>query len=318
MTHSFFIRLSQLSVFVLMLVLTGCQKRDDALAQPQTITDRILEDSQFGLFRVAMVHGRVADALKDGNLTIFAPTDAAFQASGLGTEAAILAMSPEQAARFVLAHVLYSRVKAADIPAGLNPVETAGKSVAFFNKSSDGAVYVNSARVIQTDIETANGYLHTIDRVLNPTAGNLLNTIQSNPDLTFLSAAIKRVATSTPNLIAQLTNTSVGSSITVFAPNDTAFKADKVYNSLTAIETANVQTLANTLLYHLLPGITFSNQFQTKSVNTLLNGSALTIFVMPNTVTVKGNKNQTSAVIKQADLAATNGVIHSIDQVLLP
>ena len=318
MTHSFFIRLSQLFLFILLLVLTECQKRDDALAQPQTSTDRVLEDSQFSLFRVAMVHGRVADALKAGNLTVFAPTDAAFQVSGLGTEAAILGMSPEQAARLVLAHVLYGRVKAADIPVGLNPVETAGKSVAYFNKSSDGTVYVNSARVIQTDIETANGYLHTIDRVLSPTAGNLLNAIQSNPDLTFLSAAIKRIVTSNPNLIAQFTNTSLANAITVFAPNDAAFKADKIYNSLTAIETANVQTLSNTLLYHVLPGITFSNQFQTKSVNTLLNGSALTILVMPNSVTVKGNKNQTSATIKQADLTATNGVVHIIDQVLLP
>lgn len=296
----------------------SCQKRDNALAQPQTITDRILEDSQFSLFRVAMVHGRVADALKDGNLTVFAPADAAFQASGLGTEAAILAMSPEQTARLVLSHVLYGRVKAADIPTGLNPVETAGKSVAFFNKSSDGTVYVNSARVIQTDIETANGYLHTIDRVLNPTAGDLLTSIQSNPNLTFLSAAIKRVAGTNPNLIAQLTNTTLANAVTVLAPNDAAFKADKVYNSLTAIETANVQTLNNALLYHILPGITFSNQFQTKSINTLLNGSALTIIVMPTQTTVKGNKNQTSASIRQADLTATNGVIHIIDQVLLP
>ena len=296
----------------------SCQKRDDAVALPQTITDRILEDSQFSLFSVAMVHGRVADALKDGNLTVFAPTDAAFQASGLGSEAAILALSPEETARFVMAHVLYGRVSAAGIPAGFNPVETAGKSVVYVNKSTDGTVYVNSARVTQTDIGTANGYLHTIDRVLNPTVGNLLATIQANPNLTFLTAAIKRVAVSNPTLLATLTNASSSNLVTVFAPSDAAFKADKVYNSLTAIETANVQTLANTLLYHVLPGLTFSNQFQTKSLNTLLNGSALTVLVTPTLITVKGNKNLTSAAVKQPDLTATNGVIHLIDQVLLP
>ncbi|MVM30850.1 fasciclin domain-containing protein [Spirosoma sp. HMF4905] len=318
MTKLFSLFLSRLSVVVLLLASLSCQKRDDAVATPQTITDRILEDSQFGLFRVAMSYADASDALKAGNLTLFAPTDAAFQAAGLSTEAAIKAMPKDQIRSLVLYHVLYGRVAASAIPTGLNSVATASKAIAFVNKTTDGSIYVNMAKLTQTDIAVANGYIHAIDRVLIPATGSLLATIQANPNLTFLSAAIKRIATSNPTLLATLDNASPTNTVTVFAPTDAAFKADQVYNTLAAIESANVQTLANTLLYHVLSGVLFSNQFQSGSFTTLLSGNKVTVIVTGSQLSVKGNKNSTAAFVKQADIPATNGVIHTIDQVLQP
>ncbi|QMW03285.1 fasciclin domain-containing protein [Spirosoma foliorum] len=318
MTKSFSLFLSQLSVVVLLVMLLGCQKRDDAVASPQTITDRVLEDSQFGLFRIAMAYGGVSDALKAGNLTLFAPTDAAFQAAGLSTEASIRAMSKDQVRSLVMYHVLNGRVAAAAIPSGSNSVVTSSSAIAFVNKTTDGTIYINSAKLTQTDISTANGYIHIIDRVLIPATGNLLTAIQANPNLTFLSAAIKRIATSNPTLLSTLDNASATNTATLFAPNDAAFKADKVYYSLAAIESANSQTLANTLFYHVLPGVTFSNQFQSGTVSTMLSGNKVTVIVTGTQISVKGNKNTTAAFVKQADITATNGVIHIIDQVLQP
>jgi uncharacterized surface protein with fasciclin (FAS1) repeats len=318
MTKSLSLFLSQLSAFVLLCALVGCQKRDDAVASPPTITDRILEDSQFSLFRVAMAYSEMGDALKASNLTLFAPTDAAFQAAGLGTEAAIRAMPQVQVRSLLLYHVLYGQVAAAAIPSGFHSVATAGKGIAFVNKTTDGSIYVNSAKLTQTDIAVANGYLHVIDKVLTPTTGSLLATIQANPNLTFLSAALKRVAASNPTLLTALDNSSATNPVTVFAPTDAAFKADKVYNTLAAIESTNVQTLANTLLYHVLPGVTFSPQFQSGSVATQLSGNNVIVIVTGSLLSVKGNKNSSAALVKQADIPATNGVIHIIDQVLQP
>ncbi|QDK78050.1 fasciclin domain-containing protein [Spirosoma sp. KCTC 42546] len=318
MTTSFSLFLSRMSVLMLLLVAMGCQTRDDAVATPQTISDRILEDSQFSLFRLAMGYAGVGDALKSGNLTLFAPTDAAFQAAGLATEEAIRATPRDQLRTMLMYHVLYGRSASSAIPAGQNSVITANKAAAFVTKTTDGSIYINSAKLTQTDIAVANGYIHVIDRVLIPGTGNLLTTIQTNPNLTFLAAAIKRVGSSNPTLLATLDNVSATNPVTVFAPNDAAFKADKVYNTLAAIESANVQTLTNTLLYHVLSGVKFSTQFQSGSVATLLSGNTVTLTVAPNQLTVKGNKNSTSAFVKQADLTATNGVIHIIDQVLQP
>lgn len=318
MTKSFSLFLSRLSVFVLLSASLGCQKRDDAVATPQTITDRILEDSQFSLLRVAMAYAETGDALKASNLTLFAPTDAAFQAAGLTTAEAIRAMSKEQVRSLIMYHVLYGRIVASAIPAGQNSVATANNGIAFVNKTTDGSIYVNSAKLMQTDITVANGYIHAIDRVLTPATGNLLTAIQANPNLTFLSAAIKRVAGSNPTLLATLDNASSTNTVTVFAPTDAAFKADKVYNSLAAIESANLQTLTNTLLYHVLSGVMFSNQFQSGSFTTLLSGNNVTVIVTGSQLSVKGAKNSTAAFVKQADLTASNGVIHTIDQVLQP
>lgn len=318
MIHSFLSLLNRLAVLSLLVGSFGCQKQDEAVATPQTITDRILEDGQFGLFRVAIAHAGMSDALKAGNLTLFAPTDAAFQAAGLGTETAIKALSPEQVRRLVLYHLLAGPVLTSSVPAGLSPVETASQGVVYLNKTTDGTIYVNNARLTQADIKVANGYLHAIDRLLTPSTGNLLTTIQNNPNLTFLSAAVKRVATSTPTFLTILENASLAKGVTVFAPNDAAFRADKTYNTLASIESASVSSLTNLLLYHVVSGVMFSNQFQTGSLNTLLSGSKVITIATASQLMVKGDKNLTAAVVRQGDLPATNGVIHVIDQVLLP
>ncbi len=318
MNSFFWISLRRIPVIVLVLiVLVSCKKGDDTVAIPQTITDRILEDSQFSLFRFAMLYAETGDVFKGGNLTLFAPNDAAFQASGLATPAAISALSKEQVKSILLYHLLYGSVAASAIPTGQNAVVTASKGVAYVNKSSDGKLFINNAQIIQSDIAVANGYIHSIDRVLTPATGNLLTAIQNTPNLTFLTAAVGRVGASNPALLTTLNNESSTNRVTVFAPNDAAFQAAG-YKDLAAINAADLQVLTNTLLYHVVSGVLFSNQLQTGSINTLLTGNKVSVTATANQITIKGNKNTTAATIKQADLPTTNGVIHIVDQVLQP
>lgn len=316
MTNSFSVLLSRVSVIMLLtLISLGCKKNDDTVAMPQTVTDRVLEDSQFSILKAAVVYGVVSDALKSGNLTLFAPTDSAFQASGISIPT-ILSMPKDQVRSLVLYHVLYGAVQSTQIPAGQKSVEMASKGIAFVTNTSNGPIYVNNAKLTKTNIAVANGYIHTINRVLTPSTGNLLTTIQNNPNLTFLAAAIKRIATSNPALLASLSSTT--NNVTVFAPNDAAFKADSRYNTLSAIGSADAQALTNTLLYHATSGVLFSNQLQTGTLTSLHSSNKFTLTVTTNQTTIKGNKNQTAATIKQADIPVTNGVIHIIDQVLQP
>lgn len=304
-------------IMLVSLVVSGCRKGDDTVATPQTITDRLVEDSQFSLLRAAMIYAEVGDALKGGNLTLFAPTDAAFQASGLATPGAITSLSREQVKAILMYHVLSGPVSVSAIPAGQKAVVTASKGIAYVNKGSDGKIFINNAQLIQTDVAVANGYIHPIDRVLMPTTGNLLTTIQANPNLSFLVAAVQRVGASNPTLLATLNSESSANLVTVFAPNNAAFQSAG-FKDLAAINSANVQTLTNTLLYHVVPGVLFSNQFQTGSLNTLLTGNKLVLAATANLVTIKGNKNILTATIKQGDVPTTNGVVHVIDQVLQP
>lgn len=317
MTKSLLGICSKLFVLGLLVMSLGCQKRDDAVAAPQTITDRILEDSQFSMLRAAVTYAGLGDVLKAANLTLFAPNDAAFQASGYVNTTTLLSLPKEQVRAMVLYHALAGSVTTTAIPSGLNAVSMVNQRTAFFNKGTDGSIYVNNAKVTQTSLTEANGYIHVIDRVLTPSAGSLLATIQANANLTLLSAAITRVAASNTAVTAALSSTAASSGVTVFAPNDAAFQAAG-YKDVAAINAANLQSLTNTLLYHVSSGVLFANQMQTGQLSTLLSGSKLIVTASSGQFTVKGNKNATSSVVKQADIPTDNGVVHIIDQVLLP
>ena len=185
----------------------------------------------------------------------------------------------------------------------------------YVNRTSNGEISLNSARVTQADLTTANGTVHIIDRVLTPSAATVLAAIQSNPNLTYLSAALRRIGT-TNSALSALGN-AAGSPVTVFAPNDAAFRSAG-YTSVAAVEAANPQTLASLLTYHVVSGVTLSGQIQAGPVNTLSGSNRLTLAVTNGTATVKGAKNTTPASIVTPDLVAPNGVVHVINQVLQP
>jgi uncharacterized surface protein with fasciclin (FAS1) repeats len=98
--------------------------------------------------------------------------------------------------------------------------------------------------------------------------------------------------------------------LTVFAPTDAAF-AKLPRATVTALE-HNRAKLRAVLLYHVLKGrITAAQLVKRHSVKTL-NGQSLPVRVKHGVVTVGGIR-----VIK-ANIAASNGVIHVIDAVLIP
>lgn len=98
---------------------------------------------------------------------------------------------------------------------------------------------------------------------------------------------------------------------TVFAPTDEAFAAlpEGVLDQLLLPE--NKDTLTQILTYHVIPAAVPAAQVETGTVATV-EGSDLNVTASGDTVTV----NDTTVV--QADVMASNGVIHVIDSVLLP
>lgn len=107
---------------------------------------------------------------------------------------------------------------------------------------------------------------------------------------------------------------------TVFAPTnaafDSAFAALGLTNGLDDLDNA---TLTNILLYHVLSSTVTSGQVQTGYTNTLATGpgsNSLSMYLFlrnDGTVTVQG-----SASVTTVDLMASNGVVHKVDEVLLP
>ena len=96
---------------------------------------------------------------------------------------------------------------------------------------------------------------------------------------------------------------------TLFAPSDDAFKA---VPSKTLAELGSDKALLKSVLsYHLLPGRMLAADVKNANAKTV-NGANLALAQAGAMVTVE------DALVVQADLQASNGVVHVIDRVLLP
>jgi uncharacterized surface protein with fasciclin (FAS1) repeats len=98
---------------------------------------------------------------------------------------------------------------------------------------------------------------------------------------------------------------------TVFAPTDEAFAALPKGTIEKLLLPENRDTLVKILTYHVVPGSITSDQIAAGDVTTV-EGSAATVAVTDGEVTVEG------ASVVQADILASNGVIHAIDKVIMP
>ncbi|MGF1456536.1 MAG: fasciclin domain-containing protein [Alphaproteobacteria bacterium] len=118
----------------------------------------------------AVKAAELVDALKgEGPLTVFAPTDAAFEA--LGEEALADLLKPENKAKLqgiLLYHVVSGKVVSGDLAGKVMDVETLQKGLIHVD-ATDG-VKVNTASVTTADVMADNGVIHVIDTVLIPGA----------------------------------------------------------------------------------------------------------------------------------------------------
>jgi uncharacterized surface protein with fasciclin (FAS1) repeats len=98
---------------------------------------------------------------------------------------------------------------------------------------------------------------------------------------------------------------------TVFAPTDAAFAALKKGTVDDLLKPANKAKLVKILTYHVVPGSVLSTSLKSGNVASV-EKSPLKVVVSGGKVTVGG------ANVVKADIKASNGVIHVIDQVLMP
>jgi uncharacterized surface protein with fasciclin (FAS1) repeats len=100
----------------------------------------------------------------DGPFTVFAPTDEAFAKIPKETLDAVM-QDKEKLASILKYHVVSGKIMAADVTTMAAPT-LEGSDIQV--KVTDEGVWVNDAKVIQTDIECTNGVIHVIDTVLMP------------------------------------------------------------------------------------------------------------------------------------------------------
>ncbi|MBD0259477.1 MAG: fasciclin domain-containing protein [Cytophagales bacterium] len=304
-------QLQATGLFALMvpaLLLTGCNDDDNNTQPQQSIAQVVNTNSDFSLLRAAVTKAGLADALNTGTLTVFAPNNAAFQASGLN-EAALNMLTQAQARAVLEYHVVNSRQTAASLPSGDNSAVTALSGGTLYVTKNGNNVSVNGAQVIQADVEASNGVIHVVDRVLLPPVGNIVETaVALGENFTYLVAAVQRA-----NVAGVLSG---AGPLTVFAPVNQAFIAAG-FPTIASIQAADPAALTTILTYHVVPGRVFSTNLTTSNVATAQGGNVSVNVGTGVQVTGLGNGGNAANVVRP-NVVATNGVIHAIDRVLLP
>jgi len=123
-------------------------------------------NEDFSTLVAAVTAAGLGDALSgEGPFTVFAPTNAAFEALPAGLlEKLLLPENKEVLTKILTYHVVSAKVMAADVTAG--DVTTLEGSA--FAVTTEGGVKVNTSNVTATDVPASNGVIHVIDAVLVP------------------------------------------------------------------------------------------------------------------------------------------------------
>ena len=257
-----------------------------------------------------------------GPFTVFAPTDEAFAALPAGIlDALLLPENKDVLAQILTYHVVSGKVMAADVAAGDVPtVEGSAITVTV----DGGKVMLNgSVNVVATDVAASNGVIHVIDAVLLPPGLDVSALIapattegaaEAPGDIVAVASSTEGFSTLVAAVAAAgLVETLQGPGpFTVFAPTDEAFAAlpAGILDALLLPE--NKDVLAQILTYHVVSGKVMAADVAAGDVPTV-EGSAITVTVDGGKVMLNGSVN-----VVATDVAASNGVIHVIDAVLLP
>ena len=145
-----------------------------ALAAPAAAADADIVDTavaagDFTTLAAALGAAGLVDTLKgDGPFTVYAPTDAAFAALPAGTvETLLKPENKDQLIAILTYHVTPGKLMAKQV-ARKDMVATVNGDKLDVTVNDDGTVNLDEAFIIGTNIETSNGIIHVIDRVMIP------------------------------------------------------------------------------------------------------------------------------------------------------
>ncbi len=303
--------------FLIGITISSCHKPNTGPGEPKTIYETISCDPHYSFLTAAVNKAGLVSALNDRgktSLTLFAPTNDAFKAAGFKSLSDLAAIPDTTLKAILLYHVLGSKIEAAQIPQASNtPVATLNGQSIFATRTADNKVFINGVSVIKADIECTNGVVHGINRVLMPATGTIVQTAIGNPNLSLLVAAVLRASQGSTNVAAVLSG---AGPFTVFAPTNQAF-INAGFPDANAINAADPNTLTSILTYHVIAGRIFSSDLTDGEAPSTVNGETVTI-TLSSGAQVKGTNNNTPSNIVITDIVTTNGVVHVIDQVLLP
>lgn len=300
-----------------MLSFTACDKDkvDRVLPDPaQNINAKITARADMSLLKAALTRSRLTDFTNgNGPFTLFAPSNAAFNAVGINTEADINALDSNLLVQILTYHIQSGARSYVEIPLGPNAnMTTQGGLTQYASRKLSPLTpnaYINGVLISEPDVRASNGIIHVIERVLLPPRLTTAQTLASIPDFSRFYQAIVKTGTVTTT-----------SGLTVFAVNNATMVAAG-YDSTTIANltpSAALTALTNIMKYHTVAKRIFSPDFLVGSLKTVQGGN-VSIAGTLGSFTVKGVNNPTPFQIAPGvDIITTTGVVVPISGLLKP
>jgi len=295
------------------LTFTACDNNEPNPMTPENLVEIAAASPNFEILTSAIQSAELEEDLSlSGPFTVFAPVDAGFEdfLTANDLTAGDLLESPDLE-NILTYHVLSGEVNSFDVEAG--SYMALNESQFYVSEDPSGDLWINgNAKIISTDIGATNGIIHALDQVIIPPSESIAeiavaSSTAAEPEFTQLVAALTRAG-----LVENVSGDEMDN-LTVFAPTDAAF--EELYQTLgvNGIDEIPVDQLTDVLLYHVVPARAFSQDLrQDASLPTLLEGESLTVDLANLQI------NESDLIPSSLNIHAVNGVIHGIDQVLLP
>jgi uncharacterized surface protein with fasciclin (FAS1) repeats len=315
-------KISKILVFIILCLIflfaiSSCNTNDDAgqiINNDPTTFEIISNSPNHTILENALQSSELVELLNSGVFTVFAPTDEAF------ANIDVNAFSTAELRNVLLNHVITGNVESTDLSNGFyktNATETYSGDNNFIDMyiNVDGGVLLNgNISVSQTDITANNGTVHVTDQVA--TLPSIVTLAVANPDFSSLETALIQ-----ENLVGTLSSGSPPAPFTVFAPSDTAFQNFLDEDSEDGFETIEdllgFNSLTDVLTYHCLGNAAVrSDMITTTTTTETLQGENITINV-DNGISIT-DQNGRSVNVVATDVTGSNGVIHVLDNVILP
>jgi uncharacterized surface protein with fasciclin (FAS1) repeats len=298
-----------------------------AAEEPGTIVDVALAaNAQTGEFSILIAALQAAnpDVIRrlsnpEREYTVFAPTNAAFTAllAELGVTAEQLLSDKMMLSRVLRYHIARGELEAAEVLARPRIRTLQGGKLWQAGGVLTDANGRNS-NIVQTDIQASNGVIHVIDNVLLPkpkptnVEGSIIDTaLAVNAETGEFTILIKALQAANPGLMRRL---SQAGEYTVFAPTDAAFLDLLDVLGVTAEQLLSDKALVSRVLrYHIVREELDSTEVLASERIPTLQGGWL--FQEGGVLT---DANGRTANIIDVDIQTSNGIIHVIDNVVLP
>ncbi|MEL6720310.1 MAG: fasciclin domain-containing protein [Bacteroidota bacterium] len=299
--------LSLLAGFM-MIAFSSCE--EEVVETPnseKTVAEIAADDSQFSTLVGALERVNLVGVLSgNGPFTVFAPTNAAFDALGVD----LSTLSDDALTEILLYHVFGAQVNAGDIAEGQTYLGMAaatgpnGTNLSLLVENTGGKVTINGdVNVTATDIAGKNGVIHVVDKVIMPL--DIVGHAAANANFSELVGALGAASGDLVNVL------SGDGPFTVFAPLNSAFEAIS-----STVAGLSADQLSKVLTYHVASGNVRSTDLSDGIEVTTVNGETFTIN-LGGDVTITDAQGNTAKILL-TDVQAKNGVIHVLETVILP